>query len=88
MVVGERPGELKNHTRVLGCALHMFTKTRLTDIEAKQYHYLQNCTSSTTCHHKTLQVFTYLQKLELGGSTKKTLWDLCQLVVAESPGEL
>ncbi len=31
---------------------------------------------------------TDLQILELGGSTQKSLWQLCQLVVVEIPGEL
>ncbi len=31
---------------------------------------------------------TDLQMRELGGSTQKTLWQLCQLVLAETPGEL
>ncbi len=36
------------------------------------------------------QVFTfiYLQLLELCGCTKKTLWQLCQLVAAKIPGEV
>ncbi len=33
-------------------------------------------------------LFTHsdLQTLELGGSTQKTLWQLCQVVVVEQPG--
>ncbi len=35
----------------------------------------------------TLFIMSDLQLYELGGSIQKTLWQLCQLVVAEIPGE-
>ncbi len=31
---------------------------------------------------------TDLQDLEIGGSTEKTLWQHCQLVIVENPGEM
>ncbi len=31
---------------------------------------------------------TDLQNMELGGGTQKTLWQLCQLVAVEIPGEV
>ncbi len=36
----------------------------------------------------TQSAMTDLQMCELGGSIQKTLWQLCQLVFEETPGEL
>ncbi len=38
--------------------------------------------------HTSAMTHVHLQLRELGGSTKKTLWQLCQLVGAERPVEL
>ena len=35
----------------------------------------------------TVSEVTHLQDLKLGGSSQKTLWQCCQPVVAEIPGE-
>ncbi len=49
---------------------------------------LVHTTLYTTTGLLTHSAMTDLQTLELGGSTQKTLWQLCQLVILELPGEL
>ncbi len=49
-----------------------------------------NITSYKLLTHKlfTHSAMTDLQIVELGGGTEKTLWQLCQLIVVEIPGEV
>ncbi len=62
-----------------------------TSEEKGLYRYLQtqatSCYDSCSSNYMATSAMTGLQILKLYGSTKKTLWQLCHLVVIETPGE-
>ncbi len=73
-------------------------------VESEQYHlptkYIQDitCSANQDTNNNKLQTtdtgpftpsaMTDLQGIQFGGSTEKTLWQLCQLVVAKITGQL
>ncbi len=58
-------------------------------VQAEQYQNWNSGTNYTaTGLFSSIHIYIYLQSLELCGRTKKTLWQLCQLVEKEDPGEL